>query len=96
MIIDVNKRQRIVGTSTCWQIEEKKVVKGMEVWTAKYYYNSLEVAAMELYHKNIRTIQESDVGRILAKMTDHMEEIKNALLPRTIREHKKQIEEAVK
>ena len=66
MIIPLDDKTRIRGTTECWQLEIAKVVKGEVEWRPYKYLNSMDRALHEAAQPEIRTSEASGLTEALA------------------------------
>ncbi len=55
MIIPLDDKTRIRGTTECWQLEKQKKVKGQLEWRAFKYFTTMDSALQEAAQREIRT-----------------------------------------
>ena len=54
MIIPLDDKTRIRGTTECWQLEKRKNVKGRFEWRAFKYFTTMDNALHEAAQREIR------------------------------------------
>ena len=65
MIIPLSDDRRIVGTEQCWELQRRKLVKGVERWRAFKYFRELGSAVQEAAHAEIRSDPAASLSEAL-------------------------------
>lgn len=65
MIINLDAKTRIRGTTHCWQLERGYVNKGEMRWHAEKYFVTFHAAVLEAYRHEIRTHHAEGIDQAL-------------------------------
>ena len=65
MIIPLDDKTRIRGTTECWQLEKQKKVKGQLEWRAFKYFKSMDSALHEAAQCEIRTFPATGIAEAI-------------------------------
>ena len=54
MIIQIDEKTRIKGTSHCWELQRTRNYKGSKKWEAYKYFPSFRQAVADAVHRDVR------------------------------------------
>ena len=81
MIINLDSKSRIRGTSLCWQLENLTLSKGKREWRPIGYYSTLNGAVRGAVQRQIRTAPAEGVNESIRAVDAIIADLTKALEP---------------
>jgi hypothetical protein len=82
MLVSVGENHRVLGDSVCWIVQERKVSKKGERWSASTYHVGLEAALSSLADRRVRDIpNNATAAEVIRFLTEIRRDIHEALTP---------------
>ena len=79
MIIPIDKKTRIFGTSRCWEIQRMRLSQGAEKWEPKQFYPKLGQALAAAGEREIRLAEGNGLADAIRAFTEVSQRYEKAL-----------------